>query len=89
MAFKIKRVIRQVFFDQKNCCLYKRCMVHLQTCANVLTSIVSCNTLALLEPFDGSFVWHALSKVCQYVIANEKMSNDLPCVPLKATQFAI
>jgi hypothetical protein len=86
---KLKRVIRQVFFDQKNCCLYKRCMVHLQTCANVLTSIVSCNTLTLLEPFDGSFVWHALSKVCQYVITNEKMSNDLPCVPLKAIQFAI
>jgi hypothetical protein len=37
----------------------------LQTCAIGLTSIVSCDYLILLKPFDGSCLrLHALSKVC-------------------------
>jgi hypothetical protein len=45
---------------------------NLQTCASALTSIVSCNNLGLLEPFDGTCFGHALSKVCQYATKMQK-----------------
>jgi hypothetical protein len=89
MAFKLKELLDKFSLTKKIVAYVKDVWSNLQTCANALTSIVSCNTLALLEPLDVSFFWHALSKVCQYVIANEKMSIDLPCAPIKATQFAI
>jgi len=34
-----------------------------KTCASALTSIVSCNFLDLLKPFDGTCFGHAFSKV--------------------------
>jgi hypothetical protein len=49
-----------------------------------LTSIVSCNNLGLLEPFDDIYFGHALSKVCQYAIADEKMFVGLPLASIKA-----
>jgi len=89
VVFKLKELLNKFSLTKKIVAYVKNVWSNLQTCANALTSIVSCNTSALLEPLDVSFFWHALSKVCQYVIANEKMSIDLPCAPIKATQFAI
>jgi hypothetical protein len=62
---------------------------NLHTCASTLTSIVSCNNLGLLEPFDGTCFKHALSKVCQYAIANEKVSTGLPLASIKAAQSSL
>jgi hypothetical protein len=70
MAFKLKELLNKFSLTKKNVVYIKDVWSNLQTYANALTSIVSCNTLALLEPFNGSFFWYALSKVCQYVIAN-------------------
>jgi hypothetical protein len=62
---------------------------NLQVCENALISIVSCNNLDLLEPFDGTCFGHALSIVCKYVIANEKVPIGLPFVFIKAIQSSI
>jgi len=48
-----------------------------QTCASAPVSIVSCNTLNLLEPFHGSCLGHALSKVCQYATIDNKVCIGL------------
>jgi len=50
---------------------------NLQTSASALNSIVSCNTLVLLEPFRGSCLGHALSKVCQYATIHDKVCIGL------------
>jgi hypothetical protein len=47
----------------------------LQTYANGLNSIVSCASLVMIEPFNGSCFEHALSKVCQYVATDEKVAT--------------
>ncbi len=46
----------------------------LQTCASTLNYIVSYNGLGVFEPFDGACLGHALSKVCQYIIFNDKVA---------------
>jgi hypothetical protein len=45
--------------------------------------------LALFEPFYGSCLGHALSKVCQYAITNEKMFIGLPYASIKVVPPAI
>jgi hypothetical protein len=62
---------------------------NLQTCAFALSSIISCSNLAILEPFDGLCLGHALSKVCQYVISNDKMCIGLPYTSINVVQGAI
>jgi hypothetical protein len=58
---------------------------NLQTCASALIFVVSCNVFASLQPFDDSYLGHALSKVCQYAITDEKV----PCAFIKTIQFVI
>jgi hypothetical protein len=63
---------------------------NLQTCANALTSIVSCDYLILLKPFDGSCLrLHTLSKVCQYATIDEKLGVDLSSASIKVVQSII
>jgi hypothetical protein len=61
----------------------------LQTCASALISIVSFNFLALLKPFHGSYLGHALSKVYQYATIDEKVPTTLSFASIKAIQFII
>jgi hypothetical protein len=62
---------------------------NLQTCASALNSIVSNNSLRLLEPFDGSCLGHAFSKVYQYATTNEKVFASLSYASIKASQGVI
>ncbi len=39
---------------------------NLQTCAITFNLITSCDGPNMVKPFDGSYLGHALSKVCQY-----------------------
>jgi hypothetical protein len=48
-----------------------------------------CDFLGLLKPFDGSCFGHALSKVCQYAMINEKVDISLSFAFIKIIQFAI
>ncbi len=89
MVLKFKKLLDKFFLTKKIVIYVKDVWYNLQTCANALNSIISCNTLALLEPFDGSFLGNTFLKVCQYVTVNEKMSIDLPCTFIKAIQFAM
>jgi hypothetical protein len=45
--------------------------------------------LALLKPFDGSHLGHALSKVCQYAIIDEKVVVNLSFASIKVVQSTI
>jgi hypothetical protein len=89
MVLKLKKLLDKFSLTKKIVVYVKDVWSNLQTCANALTSITSCNILTLLEPFDGSLLRSSLSKICQCVTINEKLSIDLPCAFIKATQFAI
>jgi hypothetical protein len=60
---------------------------NLQVCASALTSIVSCNNMDLLDPFDGTCFEHAFSIVCKYVNVDEKVPIDLPFVFVKVVHL--
>jgi hypothetical protein len=47
------------------------------------TSILSCNNLAFLKPFDGLCVGHAFSKMCQYTTTHEKKFIGMPSASIK------
>ncbi len=51
--------------------------------------VVSCASLGMFEPFDGSCFEHAPSKVCQYVIMDDKMAHGLSCTSIKIVQIDI
>ncbi len=59
----------------------------MQTCAGVLDSMFLCKSLTTLEPFHGFHFGHALSKVCQYVITNDKMVHGLSYTSIIAMQI--
>ncbi len=84
-----KDVAKKKKYRQKILAFVKDEGSNLQTYASALTSIISCNNLGLLEPFDGIFFRHALLKVCQYAIANEKMSIGLPSTSIKVAQSSL
>jgi hypothetical protein len=56
---------------------------NLQTCASAMNSIISCNSMGLLEPIDGLCFGHALSKVCQYATTNKNMFTNLSYTSIK------
>jgi hypothetical protein len=45
--------------------------------------------VALLKQFDGSCLGHALSKVCQYAIIDEKVAINLSSAFIKVAQSKI
>jgi hypothetical protein len=62
-----------MFGDPKDCSFGKDKRSNLQRCIVTLNVIVSCDTLGMLEPFDGSCLGYTLSKLWHYVIAIENM----------------
>jgi hypothetical protein len=54
-----------------------------------LDSIVSCNNLGLLKPFDGICFGHASLKVCQYATIDEKMFASLFLASIKVAQSSL
>lgn len=62
---------------------------NLQGSTNAPTSVVSRDFFPLLKPFDGSHLGHVFSKVCQYVIIDEKVVVDLSFASIKVVQSTI
>ncbi len=57
------------------------------TMTTTLKLVISCETLNLLTPFDGTCFGHAMSKATQYVMTNfGTVSKDLGIVNIKSTQ---
>jgi hypothetical protein len=56
---------------------------------NVFKQIVSFEKLVILASFEGVCFGHALSKACQYVTSNEKVSLGLQLVNIKFAQSSI
>ncbi len=46
----------------------------------------SCDILSLEESYQGTFLEHAFSKACQYVIMNEIFCKNLTYVSIKTSQ---
>ncbi len=53
MAPTLQKLLDMFALTNKTIAYVKDERYNLQTCANVLNSIVSCNSLGLLKPFDG------------------------------------
>ncbi len=58
-------------------------MIQVQLCATTPNSIVLCINLNIVEPFNGFYYRHALSKVCQYAISNDKAFHGLHYASIK------
>jgi len=89
MVLKLQKLLDMFFLTQKTLAFLKDEWSNLQTCASALTSIVSYNNLGLLKPFDGICFRHAMLKVCEYVIINEKMSIGLSSTSIEAMQSSL
>jgi hypothetical protein len=57
--------------------------VNLNFLTITLTSIVSCKSLQLLQPFANFFFGQVMSKACQYVMNETKVSVGMKEVSLK------
>ncbi len=53
---------------------------NLNTMIITLRSIVTCETLGVMESFHGTYFGHAFFKACQYAIVGKKVSRGLKCV---------
>jgi hypothetical protein len=51
-----------------------------------LKLVVSCELLDLHAPFDGACFEHAMTKVAQYTINDDKISKDLMSISVKYVQ---
>jgi hypothetical protein len=89
MAPKLHELLDRFSLTHKIITVVKYEMSNLRTCVSALTSIISCNNLGFLEPFDGTSFKHALSKIYLYATANEKVSTGLPLTSIKATQSSL
>lgn len=65
MVPKLQELLDKFSLTKKKIAYIKDEMSNLQPFTNALTCIISYNNLALLEPFNGSCLGHAISKVCQ------------------------
>ncbi len=73
-------------FTPKILCYVKYEGTNLGTMITTLKSIISCEALNLLAPFDGACFGYAMNKVAQYVINDDKVSKDFGFVSVKSTQ---
>ncbi len=89
MALKLQKTLDRFLLTQKILAFVKDEGSNLQTCVSALTSIVSCNNLGLLKPYDGIYFGYAMSKVCEYVTINEKMFFGLSLASIKVTQSSL
>jgi hypothetical protein len=64
MAPKLQELLDKFSLTNKILAYVKDEGVNMQSYAIVLTFVVLCKTLGMLEPFHGSCFGHALSKVC-------------------------
>jgi hypothetical protein len=74
MAPKFQELLEKFFFTTKILTYVKDEGYNLQTYASALTFVGSCDFFALLKPFDGLCLGHALLNVCQYATIEEKVT---------------
>jgi len=86
---RLQQLLDKFFLTQKILAYVKDEGSNLHTYANALNYVVSCVSLAMMEPFDGSCFGHVLSKVCHYAITNEKVAQGLSYASIKTTQANI
>ncbi len=77
MVVKLKQIFNKFEFTQKIMGYVKNQGSNLQTFATTPNSIVLCINLNIIEPFDGFYYRHELSRVCQYAISNDKAFHGL------------
>ncbi len=76
-------------FSPKISCYVKYEGTNLGTMITTLKSIISCEAFNLLAPFDGACFGHAMNKITQYVINDDKVSKDFGLVSVKSTQASL
>ena len=62
---------------------------NLGTMTQALKTVVSCDVLGQTMPFEGACFGHAMSKACQYATVDDKVSESLEPVSIKAAQASI
>jgi hypothetical protein len=73
---QLKAMFENFSFILKNLCYVKDEGINLANMTSTLTSIISCGTLSLYNPFDGACFQHAMNKATQDVTIDDKISKD-------------
>jgi len=70
-------------------CYVKDEGTNLGTMTTTLKSVLSCEALNLLAPFDGACFGHAMNKTIQYVTNDDKVSKGLGPISVKSMQASL
>jgi hypothetical protein len=87
LGYKFDRIIRQVWFKEKNIVYVKDEGSNFNVMIGVLKFVVNCKYLGIEESLQGTCFGHAFSKACQYGTAEEKNCKNLKYVYIKSTQI--
>lgn len=79
-------MLKSCAFTSKILCYIKDEGTNLGNMTSVLKSMISCETFGSNTSFDGVCFGHAMNKVGQYAMNDDKVSKDLMLVSVKFAQ---
>jgi hypothetical protein len=83
LARQLKTMLEKFGLPSKVLCYVKDEGINLASMTTALKSIISCEALDLLVPFDGECFGHGISKATQYATNDENISKDLVLISVK------
>jgi hypothetical protein len=86
---QLKMTLEKFGLTFKILCYVKGEGTNLGTMTTTLKSIISCEAFNLLAPLDGACFGHAMSKIIQYAINDDKVSKDLGPINVKSMQTSL
>ncbi len=86
LAKQLKAMFKKFGLTSKVLCYVKDGGTNLASMTIALKSIISCEALSLLVPFDGACFGHAMNKAIQYTTNDDKISTDLVLINVKYAQ---
>jgi hypothetical protein len=83
LARQLNAMLEKFGFTSKVLCYVKDEATNLVSMIVALMSMISYETLNLLQPFDGIGFGHAMNKVAQYAIDDDRISKNLALMNVK------
>jgi hypothetical protein len=86
LARQLKAMLENFGFTSKVLCYVKDKVTNLANMTIALKSVISCEALNLLQPFDGASFGHVMNKAAQYATNDDKISKNLAVISVKSVQ---
>ena len=89
MAVQLQQLLDKYNLRNQILCYVKDEGSNLVTMTNALKSVISCEALQVVVPFEGTCFGHAMSKACQYATTDDKVARGMKAVSIKYAQVAV